>query len=185
MSYSHSPRPGDSEKPQSAGGRQRNINSCLTCRRRKVKCDHKHPVCTACARGSHVCTYASETVLGPVDPGRVAKPGLSERGTDRDLRARVERMERVLDQFKFASGRAVSSRQLHQHHGRPASEPHSPFSSSNGSHGAGMSSDNHDGTLLLGEGQSQFVSSTHYALLAEEVSLFIITNLTIIFLLDS
>jgi hypothetical protein len=45
----------------------------------------------------------------------------------------------------------------------------SPSSNSQSSQGAGISSDNHDGTLLLDEGQSQFVSSLHYALLADEV----------------
>lgn len=44
-----------------------------------------------------------------------------------------------------------------------------PSSNSQASHGAGMADDG-DGTLLLDGGQSKFVSSLHYALLAEEVS---------------
>ena len=47
-----------------------------------------------------------------------------------------------------------------------------PSSNSQTSHGAGMADDG-DGTLLLDGGQSKFVSSLHYALLAEEVSVFV------------
>lgn len=46
-----------------------------------------------------------------------------------------------------------------------------PSSNSQTSHGAGIADDG-DGTLLLDGGQSKFVSSLHYALLAEEVGIF-------------
>ena len=46
----------------------------------------------------------------------------------------------------------------------------SPSSNSQTSHGGGIASDDGDGTLLLNGGQSQFVSSLHFALLADEVS---------------
>jgi hypothetical protein len=45
-----------------------------------------------------------------------------------------------------------------------------PSSDSQTSHGGGIASDNGDGTLLLNGGQAQFVSSLHFALLADEVS---------------
>jgi hypothetical protein len=46
-----------------------------------------------------------------------------------------------------------------------------PSSNSQTSHGGGgIASDGGDGTLLLNDGQSQFVSSLHFALLADEVS---------------
>lgn len=35
--------------------------SCITCHRRKVRCDKKVP-CTACARGGRECTYDEATV---------------------------------------------------------------------------------------------------------------------------
>jgi hypothetical protein len=47
-----------------------------------------------------------------------------------------------------------------------------PSSNSQTSHCAGMASDDGDGTLLLDGGRSQFVSSLHFALLADEVSIF-------------
>jgi hypothetical protein len=60
----------------------------------------------------------------------------------------------------------MQDRDVHESDHQP-----SPSSGSHSSHGAGISSDNQDGTLLLSEeGQSQFVSSLHYALLADEVS---------------
>lgn len=35
----------------------RQITSCLTCRRRKVRCDRALPVCLVCAKGSYPCSY--------------------------------------------------------------------------------------------------------------------------------
>lgn len=37
----------------------RQITSCLTCRRRKVRCDRRTPICAVCQRGNHVCSYQS------------------------------------------------------------------------------------------------------------------------------
>ncbi|KAL1793264.1 hypothetical protein ACET3X_008246 [Alternaria dauci] len=44
-----------------------------------------------------------------------------------------------------------------------------PSSNSQTSQGGGIASDGGDGTLLLNDGQSQFVSSLHFALLADEI----------------
>lgn len=176
-SASQSPVLSSSGKPHSAGGgggRQRIISSCLTCRRRKVKCDHVHPVCGACKRGNHVCTYATDQGLGQ-SSGRVAKPTFAAAGKGRntDVQARLDRLELLLEQA--VAGKAVPS--IEKHHRKPeprpkqeVDSPFSPASTSHSSPGAGISSDNHNGTLLLDEGQSQFVSSLHYALLADEVS---------------
>ena len=37
----------------------RPITSCLTCRRRKVRCDRLMPVCSACQKGHYNCAYQS------------------------------------------------------------------------------------------------------------------------------
>lgn len=37
----------------------RPITSCLTCRRRKVRCDRLTPVCSACQKGHYNCAYQS------------------------------------------------------------------------------------------------------------------------------
>lgn len=173
---SQSPNANPPHKSNPAGGRQRIISSCLTCRRRKVKCDHVHPVCGACNRGNHVCTYATDQSLNQTGSGRIGKSfvasnGKATRGSE--IQARLDRLEVLLE--KAVSGQATTtSRGSDQHSSKhdKSRDPEShvsPSSTSQSSHGAGISSDNHDGTLILDDGQSQFVSSLHYALLADEV----------------
>lgn len=163
--------------PKHPGGRQRVISSCLTCRRRKVKCDHVHPVCGACARGNHVCTYAFDQMLGsPVGSGgtRISKPtsaGNGKLSRNGDVQARLDRLESLLE--KAVSGHPPPQPPLPhyvRHEEQVLDSDISPSATSQTSQGAGISSDNHDGTLLLDGGQSKFVSSLHYALLADEVN---------------
>lgn len=170
---SQSPGSTASGKPQPSGVRQRIISSCLTCRRRKVKCDHAHPMCGACARGNHVCAYTTEQSMGSTSTNRIAKPPTTSNGKlSRDVQARLDRLEQLLE--KAVSGQAAPQQGVDKP--VPTTEKRdletglSPSSRSQSSQGAGMSSDNHNGTLLLDEGQSQFVSSLHWALLADEVS---------------
>ena len=161
---SHSPT---SSKPHATGGRQRVIASCLTCRRRKVRCDHGHPICGACTRGNHVCHYATDQSLSQISSSRVSKPVTQNgKGGSRnvDVQARLDRLELLLE--KAVSGQGATSEPSKTSSGegeRRESELHStPSSNSQTSHGVGMSSDNNDGTLLLDDGKSQFVSSLHY-----------------------
>lgn len=144
-----------------------------------MKCDHGHPVCGACTRGNHVCTYATDPGPSQAGSGRIAKPTLPANGKGlprgTDVQSRLERLESLLE--KAVSGQVVPSRETDYFKPAPerreGADPEShvsPSSNSQGSQGAGISCDTHDGTLLLDEGQSQFVSSLHYALLADEVS---------------
>ncbi|OCL03759.1 hypothetical protein AOQ84DRAFT_381310 [Glonium stellatum] len=167
-----------SGKQQSAG-RQRTIASCLTCRRRKVRCDHGHPTCGACLRGNHVCTYASDQGSAhhpsPLLSSRVTKtspPGATKLSRNADVQSRLDRLETLLEQAVGAqkpehrpSTNAPNDRQS----GHEYESELTPSSGSGSSLGAGISSDGHDGTLLLEDGQSQFVSSLHWALLADEI----------------
>ncbi|KAH8724757.1 hypothetical protein GQ44DRAFT_617556 [Phaeosphaeriaceae sp. PMI808] len=155
-------------------GRQRIISSCLTCRRRKVKCDHIHPVCGACTRGNHVCTW-SDQIPGQTMAGRISKPsvaGHGKTGKSNDVQSRLDRLELLLE--KAVSGHGAIP---------PASVPSgadldrrdfeaqstTPSSNSQTSNGHGITSDENDGTLLLDGGRSQFVSTLHFALLADEI----------------
>lgn len=172
-SAQHSPSGG---APKLPGGRQRIISSCLTCRRRKVRCDHVHPVCGACARGNHVCTYATDQTFGAAassGPNRVTKNPLAGHGNisksskNGDVQARLDRLELLLE--KAVAGKVPEQNWYPRHEEDRPDADMSPSANSQASHGAGMSSDNNDGTLLLDGGQSKFVSSLHYALLADEV----------------
>lgn len=170
-SQAHSPHsPNMAGKP--GGGRQRTIQSCLTCRRRKVKCDHGHPICGACTRGSHVCTW-SDQLQGQSSAGRISKPstpGSGRLAKNGDVQSRLDRLESLLEKAVSGQGgkssvlaRAVSDSEMKDHEAALT-----PSSNSQTSLGAGMADDG-DGTLLLDGSQSKFVSSLHYALLAEEV----------------
>jgi hypothetical protein len=158
---------------KSSGGRQRIISSCLTCRRRKVKCDHVHPVCGACTRGSHLCTW-TEQVQGQTVAGRVSKPTLGGNGKiakNSDVQSRLDRLELLLEKAVSGQGTIPQTyarsdtdlnRRDHEAHMIPSPNSQNPI-------GQGMAADDGDGVLLLDEGRSQFVSSLHFALLAEEV----------------
>ncbi|KAF2824057.1 hypothetical protein CC86DRAFT_63554 [Ophiobolus disseminans] len=162
--------PGSTAKSNS--GRQRIISSCLTCRRRKVKCDHIHPVCGACARGSHVCTWTDQ-MPGQTIAGRISKPSIAGNGKiakNSDVQSRLDRLELLLE--KAVAGHATippTSVRSSADFERKDHETHTPSSNSQTSIGQGMASDDGDGTLLLDGGGSQFVSTLHFALLAEEI----------------
>ncbi|KAJ8111291.1 hypothetical protein OPT61_g6079 [Boeremia exigua] len=154
------------------GARQRTIQSCLTCRRRKVKCDHEHPICGACTRGNHVCTW-SDHVQGQTPAGRITKPSTPGSGRiakNSDVQSRLDRLELLLE--KAVSGQSnkpsVPARAVGESEMKDHDAALTPSSNSQTSHGGGMADDG-DGTLLLDGGQSKFVSSLHYALLAEEI----------------
>lgn len=157
-----------------SGGRQRVISSCLTCRRRKVKCDHAHPVCGSCTRGNHVCTWTDQ-VHASTSIGRISKHMNVSNGKpvkNSDVQARLDRLELLLERAVTGQGTnpAPSVRSSVDFERREPDAQLTPSSNSQTSHGGGMASDDGDGTLLLDGGQSQFVSSLHYALLADEVS---------------
>lgn len=161
--------------PKLSGGRQRIISSCLTCRRRKVKCDHVHPICGACTRGSHLCTWSDQS-QGQAITGRISKPAAIGNGKvakNGDVQTRLDRLELLLE--KAVAGqtqKAPTSVRSSAEYDRSSHETQmTPSSTSQTSHsGGGLACDDGDGTLLIDGGQSKFVSSLHYALLADEVS---------------
>lgn len=166
--------PSPTSAPKLSGGRQRIISSCLTCRRRKVKCDHVHPICGACTRGSHLCTWSDQS-QGQSFIGRISKSATISNGKvakNSDVQSRLDRLELLLE--KAVAGqvqRAPTSVRSSAEYDRTSQETQlTPSSTSQTSHGGGLACDDGDGTLLIDGGQSKFVSSLHYALLADEVS---------------
>ncbi|KAF4952563.1 hypothetical protein FGADI_6634 [Fusarium gaditjirri] len=153
--------------------RKRLITACLTCRHRKVKCDHAQPVCSPCKKGNRVCTYASpQSTSQPSRPGIGNRVSRSSRPTGQDeIRNRLERLEKLLERA-LGGGSVVP-----QHPADTASHPAHPHSkhqglgSSQSTQSKTLASDGYDGALLLeGQGgQSRWVSSLHYSLLADEI----------------
>jgi hypothetical protein len=130
------------------------------------------------ARAAIMCTYASDQMLGSaVGSGgtRISKPAYAGNGRlsrNGDVQARLDRLESLLE--KAVSGNPPPQQSLPRYTRYEEEQGHdselSPSATSQTSQGAGISSDNNDGTLLLDGGQSKFVSSLHYALLADEVN---------------
>ncbi|KAM0720277.1 hypothetical protein Q7P37_004413 [Cladosporium fusiforme] len=78
-----------SQKPTiDAQGRALNPRSCVTCRKRKVKCDKTHP-CTNCNRARIECVYPAPGRA----PRKVRKVG---EGRDKELLERLRRLEGVV-----------------------------------------------------------------------------------------
>ncbi|PWZ03018.1 hypothetical protein BCV70DRAFT_214495 [Testicularia cyperi] len=46
---------------------ERSLDGCLTCRKRRVKCDETKPVCRRCACGDRKCIYADTSRASPSD----------------------------------------------------------------------------------------------------------------------
>lgn len=100
-------------------------------------------------------------------------PGVSKLLRTTDVQARLDRLESLLEQavggqnLANMTPSADASRDLQNT--RETDSELTPSSGSGSNLGVGISSDGHDGTLLLEDGQAQFVSSLHWALLADEI----------------
>jgi hypothetical protein len=125
-----------------------------------------------------VCNYATDPAPGSSaasGSGRISKPSLAGSGKltkGGDVQARLDRLEMLLEQaVSVKTSKPPPSGRNGEEIGKHDLESKfSPSSNSQASQNAGISCDNNDGTLLLDGEESQFVSSLHYALLAEEVS---------------
>ena len=163
--------------PIGDGSTSPNLNprSCVTCRRRKVKCDKKHP-CSNCNKAGIECLFPK--------PGRV--PRRSKKPPDTELLARLRRLEGVVqslgkgangEDLPAESGTANSSQ-------RPSmSEAVSPASDRRESVGQlaehkmttteptyPTSFDKEFGRLVIDEGKSRYVSNSFWASMTEEVA---------------
>jgi hypothetical protein len=99
-------------------------------------------------------------------------PGVAKTTKTGDVQARLERLEQLLEKAVLdqSTNKTTSVRSSLDYDRREPDAELTPSSSSQTSHGAGLASDDKNGTLLLEGGHSKFVSSLHYALLADEVS---------------
>lgn len=137
-----------------------NPRSCVTCRRRKVKCNKSHP-CSNCVKAHIDCIYPA--------PGRA--PRRPRKPPDAELLARLRRLEGVV------KGLGVPVDENDPNHvASPASEP-AKDSSRWSPASSGMSGDatknskitNDFGRLVINEGRSRYVNNPVWATLSSEV----------------
>ncbi|KAF5259584.1 hypothetical protein FOXYS1_9798 [Fusarium oxysporum] len=149
-----SPRSSNSDGIQKA--RQRTITACLTCRRRKVKCDHTQPT------SSHNPSHAREG-------NRVSRSNL--RTGQEEIRNRLERLERLLERAIVSGGSISQSPDVRVYSSENPRDVDQVKGASPNPRAETLSTDGFDGALLLEaeEGQSRWVSSLHYALLADQI----------------
>lgn len=159
-------------KPSGAAGL--NPRSCVTCRRRKVKCDKKQP-CSNCARAKIECIFPG--------PGRA--PRKSRKPLDGELMERLRRLEGVVqnlnaqveeheqqDAEREKIGGAVSGCPLGD-----AGEEQGGCPSGRDLVGASVAADNsvegletRFGRLVVDEGRSRYINNSFWASLNNEVS---------------
>jgi hypothetical protein len=156
--------------------------SCVTCRRRKVRCDKKSP-CSNCAKAGIDCIFPP--------PGRA--PRKSKRPPDAELLSRLRRLEGVIDHLRGSgntegastSAQAPSpttgSSTSRSEHTAPASVPAEPQNQAGGSVCPFAESDpkklapdkfeNEFGRLVIDEGRSRYVSNRLWTSLGDEVDI--------------
>ncbi|KAJ5882928.1 uncharacterized protein N7473_009814 [Penicillium subrubescens] len=108
-SVSSSGRAPSSARGPLAGGRQITRNrasySCHTCRRRKVKCDKVHPICSNCAKSGAECIYDAAPSSQRTESAREgsARPGYGvkrRRETPRTLEEDVDELQSIYGQLR-------------------------------------------------------------------------------------
>lgn len=80
--------------------RRKTVKSCLFCRKRRLKCDHKRPRCSTCeARGLPECTYI-EKLTNVVDPGVFL-----ESTPNVGLVRKIKELEKQLEAYTHTTGK--------------------------------------------------------------------------------
>ncbi|KAK5123834.1 hypothetical protein LTR85_002470 [Meristemomyces frigidus] len=120
--------------------------TCVTCAKRKVKCDKAGPPCSTCRKGRHQCYYEAPA------------PRKRKRKAEDDVQERLEQYESLLKQH----GLIKEPYQL-------SPEKETPYHVSNGATSMGRSTpEPSTGRLLAGRGKSRYLDSTLWRNLADE-----------------
>lgn len=153
--------------------------SCVTCRRRKVRCNKRTP-CSNCTRAGIDCVFPP--------PGRA--PRKSKRPPDAELLSRLHRLEGVIDHLK--SGKAEKSPTIQyssstgpstvrsdattseaelqsQSPSQPPQGSGCPFEDADPKNLVPNKLENEFGRLVIDEGRSRYVSNRLWASLGDEV----------------
>lgn len=156
--------PSTSLSPQDPAGSR----SCVTCRRRKVRCNKRSP-CSNCVKGGVECVYPP--------PGRLRRK--TKRPQDAELMTRLKRLEGVIENLSGKNSETESS---------VASTVASPAPRNNDAATNKQPPSNQDGPsprlenldpnkelqggfgrLVIEEGRSRYVSNRLWASLGDEV----------------
>ncbi|KKK17177.1 hypothetical protein ARAM_002476 [Aspergillus rambellii] len=154
------------------------LRSCITCRRRKVRCNKRTP-CSNCAKAGVECIFPP--------PGRA--PRKSKRPHDAELLSRLRRLEGVIEHLSEKKGGMVNAKvpdtltptSPQQRNDRlPGNEPSQPQSDDDNESGCPLTADpvklpkqhalEHEfGRLVIDENRSRYVSNRFWASLGDEV----------------
>ena len=141
-----------------------NPRSCTTCRKRKVRCDKRHP-CSNCYKAGIECIFPR--------PGRA--PRRSKKPPDSELLARLRRLEGVVQSLgKGADGEdLVSEENRHEESEEPLYELGQPPGCKKRDKNSDTTSglEKEMGRLFVGDGKSRYVSNSFWANLTTEVCL--------------
>ncbi|KAH5039225.1 hypothetical protein HBI75_067130 [Parastagonospora nodorum] len=110
----------------------------------------------------------------PAVAGRISKPSTTGNGKitkNSDVQSRLDRLELLLEKAVAGhGGTSQASVRSSADFERRAQDVHTePSPNSQTSAGQGMTADEGEGVLLIDQGSAQFVSSLHFALLADEI----------------
>jgi hypothetical protein len=169
MSTQNSPndtqRPSGSSStgPAPVGGPTPNPRSCVTCRRRKVKCNKKNP-CGNCVRAKIDCIFPG--------PGRA--PRKSRKPADAELLERLRRLEGVVTTLNAqVEGHEQEAADREKERKSSTSEEACPFAAQNGAKVAADNSveglENRFGRLVVEKGRSRYINNSFWASLNNEV----------------
>ena len=157
---------GASRATDAASSSNPNLNprSCVTCRRRKVRCDKKQP-CSNCTKAGIECFFPG--------PGRA--PRKARKPPDTELLARLRRLEGVVQTL----GAQVDDEDGHVVQGDAKAETVSPppadktlanYCDADPKRTVPRKSmDKEFGRLVIDEGRSRYVSNAFWASLGDEV----------------
>ncbi|KAJ5347475.1 uncharacterized protein N7506_000728 [Penicillium brevicompactum] len=153
--------------------------SCVTCRRRKVRCNKRFP-CSNCTKAGIDCVFPP--------PGRA--PRKSKRPPDAELLSRLRRLEGVIDHLKGGQaegnpsapgssstapsvGPSVTQSDTAKSETEPQVQPQQgggcPFEDSDPKRPPPNKFENEFGRLVIDEGRSRYVSNRLWASLGDEI----------------
>ncbi|KAI2480160.1 c6 transcription [Pyrenophora tritici-repentis] len=162
---------GSSSNGPSSGSPTPNPRSCVTCRRRKVKCDKKNP-CSNCVRAKIECVFPG--------PGRA--PRKSRKPADAELLERLRRLEDVVTSLN-AQVEGHEQEAADRERSRQNSTVDDPCPYAQSSSGGGESRahaqvavdnsveglENRFGRLVVEKGRSRYINNSFWASLNNEV----------------